>query len=124
MSANGGNTPALRIVTQRDRRGRSLYAVARGETIAAEIEGSGPVAAEEAALIVRAVNSHEALVSALRDAAEMLDAAAIEFYQSAHSSGDPADESNMQSDALSYRECRAAATAARAALAAAEGGAK
>ena len=67
---------------------------------------------DEAKDPVAALIWHKAELAALRSAAaemaEALETAAQELYHSAHSSGDPADETNMQSDAITYRECRAA----------------
>ena len=69
MTPAAQHTPELwRVVTQRTRGGRSLYAVADGPsdeaTIIATMEGSGPLAAAAAARIVVAVNSTPALLAA------------------------------------------------------------
>lgn len=64
---------------------------------------------------LRAVNAD--LVAALELAISALESARQEFYDSAHSSGDPSDESMMTSDAIEYRKCANAAIVARSALA-------
>jgi hypothetical protein len=66
-------------------------------------------AATNAKRIVACVNALAGLnPEALSDVVKALEDAAQELYDSCHSSGDPMNESNMQCDAVAYRNARKA----------------
>lgn len=86
------------VIRVTDANGRDIRASAIASTTAAE----GSRTTEE---IVRAVNAHDDLVAALKECQ-------AELYEITHSSGDPADATNMGSAAVVYRTVVAALTKA------------